>query len=439
MLRIDQVLKRRPSRARHGVRMRGPSVKSIALALACIVALWVAWKIVADTAAQNLADINPELALDWRATQRQALAQLAQQKVKDSDFADARDLALQSLLANPLDAQALSLLGIVAEREGDAAKAETLMRLAAVRTRRDATTQAWLFNLDVRHHEYASALAHMDALLNAYEGLWSQFLPILAAFTADPQSFAALERHLETNPIWRSWLLTTFSESLTDGKRLTQLFTALKQTGSPPRRDELRAYVARLIKDGRVAEARGVWRDTLDAKQKAAPALLYNGDFAAPIDGFPFNWALETIPGADIRIVPAPGERAGQALRVQFSGARVQFDNVSQLLMLPPGNYVFSGRVKTDALNTSRGLWWHIFCVNPAKDTLAETRLVSGSVPWTEFSVALTVPASGCDAQWLKLELPARIAPERQIEGQVWYRDLRIVAKAASESNALKP
>ena len=46
---------------------------------------------------------------------------------------------------------------------------------------------------------------------------------------------------------------------------------------------------------------------------------------------------------------------------------------------------------------------------------------------WTEFKVDFQVPVTGCEAQSLQLELPARIDPELRIEGQVWYQNLQIM------------
>ena len=104
----------------------------------------------------------------------------------------------------------------------------------------------------------------------------------------------------------------------------------------------------------------------------------------------------------------------------------MRFANVKQLMLLPAGDYSFSGRVKTAELRTVRGLWWRIFCANGPANTLANTELVFGTMPWTDFTVKFQVPATDCGAQWLQLELPARIEPELRIEGQVWYQDLRI-------------
>jgi hypothetical protein len=57
-------------------------------------------------------------------------------------------------------------------------------------------------------------------------------------------------------------------------------------------------------------------------------------------------------------------------------------------------------------------------------------------MPWTDFTVKFQVPATDCGAQWVQLELPARIEPEQRIEGQVWYQDLRIAPIPAASAAA---
>ena len=137
----------------------------------------------------------------------------------------------------------------------------------------------------------------------------------------------------------------------------------------------------------------------------------FNRDFDIPVDGLPFNWSLEATPGRISDCASIDGGKK-RALLVEFSGARVDFANVKQLMLLPAGDYTFRGRVKTEELRTSRGLWWHIFCANNSAKTLANTELVSGATEWTDFTVKFQVPATDCRAQWLQLELPARIDPE---------------------------
>jgi hypothetical protein len=110
---------------------------------------------------------------------------------------------------------------------------------------------------------------------------------------------------------------------------------------------------------------------------------------------------------------------------VQFSGTRVNFANVEQLMLLPAGRYRLSGRVKAE-LRSPRGLWWHISCASGSKTELGHTGLVVGNLPWSDFAVEFDVPADGCPAQILQLQLPARIPSEKQIDGQVWYQSLKI-------------
>jgi hypothetical protein len=192
-------------------------------------------------------------------------------------------------------------------------------------------------------------------------------------------------------------------------------------------KDELRPYLNRLIKDENFELAYQTWRATLPPQQAADVAHPFNRDFAFPVDNLPFNWNfLEGGTGADIQVLPSVDGGKKRALFVEFSGARVRFANVKQLILLPAGDYAFSGKVKAGELRTSRGLWWRVFCANASANMLANTELVSGTMPWTEFMVKFQVPAADCGAQWLQLELPARVESESRIEGQVWYQDLQV-------------
>ena len=65
----------------------------------------------------------------------------------------------------------------------------------------------------------------------------------------------------------------------------------------------------------------------------------FNRDFDIAVDGLPFNWNLEATPGAHVQIVTSDDSGKKRALLVEFSGARVDFANVKQLMMLPAGDY----------------------------------------------------------------------------------------------------
>lgn len=402
--------------------------RAAALACALVATIWVGWRILTTTASQNIAVTSPDAALLWASDQPSVLDQFAARELADpeGDLDAARGWAQRALIISPLDARAISLLGQIADKRGDRDLANTLMQLSASRGWRDSTVQAWLFDHYVRRGDYASALPHADAVLRINIDLQSQLFPVLASLTVNPRAFEALTQFLITSPPWRTWFLTQLSALLANRARLVELYSALKQSSSPPAAEELRTFLNRLIKDGDFQLAHRFWRETLPVSAQADETYPFNRDFEGAIDGLPFNWVFTTVPGADVQIAPSPDGNDKRVLRVQFSGARVAFANARQLMLLPAGSYTLAGRVRADSLEGPRGLWWNILCAEKPHQSLVHTDLVKGTLPWTNFTVTFTVPPEGCRAQFLQLELPARIPSEQQLGGQAWYQYLRI-------------
>ena len=414
---------------RAGSVVRFSPLRIVLVGLVIIGLMGVGWRIIADTAAYNTASSDPETALGWMDSEAAALGELAYREVTKAqgDMNMARHLAERALRSNPLDARALSVLGLIAEREGDEARAEELMRLSGARTWRDTTTQGWLLKRDIQRGDFDQALSHVDALLRTNPAVLEQSVPLLVAFTLDQRTLNALSRLLAANPPWRAGALAQLSAHVSDGARLVQLYAALKVGQHPPAATELKPYLDRLIRDGRLADAYQSWRESLPPQQRNKEALLYNGDFAAPIDGLPFNWLLTPAQGMNIQIVGSPGKESGRAVQLLFSGARVGPMTVAQLMLLPPGEYRFTGNVRAQELRTERGLEWQISCGDAASNILARSDRVAATSPWARFAVAFTVPQRDCGSQWLRLEIPSRTASERQIEGQIWYDSLQVV------------
>lgn len=423
----------RPAREHGGPRLRRQEIglaQVAGVALLAIAIAWLGWRIVADTVAQTLAIAAPQRAIAWSTDEAAALDQLARDELArpSADLDAVKRWAERSLRANPLDDRALFFLGFVAARNNDNARADALAKLAGARSWRTFPTQLWLFERAFRRGDFAEALPHADAMLrtNYLDAEFTRAIfPTLAAFTREPAAFAALREFLATGPPWRSWYLRNLAGGLIDRSRVDALYRALSASEYPPTAEELAPYVQRLVQDRDYATARQAWRDSLPAAQRSEDALLYNGDFNVPLGGLPFNWTVVAVPGADVSIV-ADDDGKGHALRVQFSGARVPGWNVSELLLLPPGRYRLSGRVKAQDLRATRGLWWRLACADEPQDSLAQTQLVAADLPWTGFAADFTVSAQGCAAQWLRLEIPARVASETKLEGQLWYRNLRI-------------
>ncbi|MEJ2378572.1 MAG: hypothetical protein P8Y71_25385 [Pseudolabrys sp.] len=170
---------------------------------------WLAWDVVAGTAALNLAHRNPERALRFNATESAALDRRARQEVLDpgGNLAAAKAWARQALRSRPIDDQALFLLGYIAQKGGNDNNAATLMRIAGARTWRNSGAQLWLFKRDVRRGEYTSALTHADAMLRVVPDFEKKLFPAIAAFTLTAPSNQAWAGFLASGPGWRERFL----------------------------------------------------------------------------------------------------------------------------------------------------------------------------------------------------------------------------------------
>jgi hypothetical protein len=83
--------------------------------------------------------------------------------------------------------------------------------------------------------------------------------------------------------------------------------------------------------------------------------------------------------------------------------------------------------VRTDALRNERGLQWTIACAEGRGQRIAATDRYADSSPWREFVLDFSLPDQGCAAQWLQLELAARVPGEQQVSGRIEFAGLRIV------------
>jgi tetratricopeptide (TPR) repeat protein len=398
--------------------------------LAFFVLALIAVFIVADTAGHNLAISDPEGGLLVAPWEPVALDELAERQLTNSsgELSSVEDLARRALRSDPLDSRAFSLLGLVAERKGDLARAEALMSLAAARSWRNPAPHVWLFAQAIRRGKFEEALAQADGLLRVYPNYVETIFPVLTLFGIDPEALAALEGALATNPPWRRSFLASAVVNGVNDRLMTQLYQSLIYSRQPPTTDEMKPYLDRLILVGRFEAAYQDWRATSPSAETPV-RYPYNGNFEDPLDGLPFNWVFDSISGAEIQITEAPDRGNSRALRIQFSGARAKLGRVGQLLMLAPGSYDLELAVKSSSLRTERGPVWQISCAE-SRVLLAETKPVTGTTPWTDLKIRFSVPSSGCNAQWLQLIVPARTASESEIEGEVWFQSFRVTPEA---------
>ncbi|MGE0699078.1 MAG: hypothetical protein AB7O57_08285 [Hyphomicrobiaceae bacterium] len=340
----------------------------------------------------------------------------------------ARDLIERAIAAEPLDYQSLTLRGRIEELlAGSSTVPEIAYRFyeaAALISPRASDAIYRLMLRDFAKAKYVEAAKHADILLRTLTSAGPAVHPVLARMAEIPEATDVVVGLLAAGPPWRSGFFSGLNAHITDARTPLTLLLRLRQAEHKVATGDLKPYLNFLVGKGFNELAYYTWLQFLPPERLASTGLLYNGGFDATPSGFPFDWTISAGAGTTAGILPIPGEAGQQGLRVDFTSGRVQFGGVAQILLLSPGNYRLTGRYR-GALDGKRGLRWRVIC--RSGKSLGETEMQTGLVPsWRELDLDFAVPASGCDAQEVRLLLDARSSSEQLVRGSIWYDDLAI-------------
>ncbi|MDD3651624.1 hypothetical protein [Immundisolibacter sp.] len=394
--------------------------------LAPLLAL-AAWRILTLGLADHYADDQPERALRWRPDHPQALIRAAEQALDNpADLDRASALARRAASANPLDGRPYRILGAVAEQRGDTDRATQLYTLAARHSPRDLPSLAWLMRHHLLEGRIDEGLTYLDAQLRVRPDLAGTLFPTLIAALDAAGGQLPLARTLASKPPWRAGFLPRLARDARSIDAVSAVFEQLAATPGGLTDTERSAYVERLVRDHRWQQARRVWAAGLPAERRPNGELVFDGGFEQPAGGYGFGWRLDRIAGASVELLAGPGVSGSRALYVEFQNSRVSFAHVRQLLTLTPGHYRLAARYRLDSLRNERGLTWTLQCAETPSARLGASQRLAGSSPWSTLELDFDVPAENCGAQWLRLELAARIPAETQIGGRAWFDDIAI-------------
>jgi tetratricopeptide (TPR) repeat protein len=395
-------------------------------ALVALAGVGLAWRIVslnmADHHAQELKD--PSAALAWDADHPGANLAVGLRDVEKQP--EAAYAALQAAIAaNPSDGRAYAALGGLLERRGDAAGArlamETASRLAPQRSDVQLQVATWW----MRQGDLERSLGHWDTVLRHSPGLHARLFPGLLELAGDPARQAAFMSLLKEPVTWWPAFFTYAARSAPDVNTVRVLFNLQQGTPNAATPDMLRAYLARLQKDGLWLEAWFVWLNSLPKGQIDKVGYLFNGSFETPLSNLGFDWIHQKHPAVVLDTAGTYESTGDRALRVSFRGLRVQFRHLHQYLMLPPGEFYLHGRARPDNLQAEQGMQWALYCVG-TKEPVALSDRFRGSSPWTRFRTGFSVPAEGCPVQMLRLELAGTVRLDFDANGTIWFDDLGI-------------
>jgi hypothetical protein len=334
--------------------------------------------------------------------------------------------AERALAGDPLNARALSLLGLVADAQGDGERAERYMELAARASVQESVAAYWLMQRKYEQRDYDAAIYFADALLRTHTQALPHVLPVLARIAENPAANAKLKQLLASNPPWRARIFAALPRAVWDARTPLELLLSVRDTDTPATQTDLREYLNVLMEHKLYELAYYAWLQFLPSEQLTSTAMLFNGSFEYTPSGLPFDWSMPSGTGVTIDIAERPDQSGHKALLIQLGPGRVEFPGIRQTVLLAPGTYRFKGQYKGE-IKGRRGLVWRVSCVGAPAVSIGQSQMMMGSVPaWQQVEFLFTVPQTDCRAQHLRLELDARMASEQLVSGSIWYDELAI-------------
>jgi hypothetical protein len=404
----------------------------------------VAWEVTSKTLAAYLTNGASEQALFIRVHQSKSTAvlNLADEKLIELDSSPNADpvviqqiraLAESALFDDPLNSRALRILGQLADKSHDEARAWQFLQAAARYSLNESFAVAWLVDKSFEKKDYETALYYADIFLRTRQHFIDYVMPVLVKIAEDKDASSGLKKLLSDNPPWRPLFIGALPRFVSDARTPLDLLVAMKDSPNPPNANDLAGYLNFLIGRKFYALAYYAWLQFLPAEQLNSLGLLFNGNFESVPSGLPFDWVITPGAGVTIDIASAP-DHEGRALVLTFEQGRVDFQGVTQLVMLAPGKYRLDGKY-TGEITGQRGLKWRVVCADGAAEPIGESGMVSGRTStWKDIEFAFAVPAANCPAQYLRLDLDARMSSERFASGTIWFDDLRITRFADTAS-----
>lgn len=328
-----------------------------------------------------------------------------------------RSLATRAIAIDPLNAHAFRLLAEVSENTD---QIRTLMQEAVKRSRRESMAVFWLMNDSFERKDFAGVVEKADILLRTRPQLASYALSYLGNIAAEEEGRALLVSSLVQNPPWRGAFFKSLPRNTQLANTPLELMLALKDTETPPTDVELTPYLNVLLSKNFPGLAYNAWLQFRSPEDLASLKYLNNPSFSEEPSGVPFDWQVARGVNAGLEFVRLSANDAERAARFRFGTGRVKFPQMSQILLLAPGHYRFTGAFQ-GAIVAKRGLRWQFRCLGGKKAALAETDMIFGQPgALQDFAIEFDVPANDdCQAQQVRLFHDARSASEELITGEI--------------------
>jgi hypothetical protein len=350
-----------------------------------------------------------------------------------SDPEEATRLLVRAYRANRADPRPLFPLAGQLRSQGDLERSDRLIELAAQLAPADLHTQILVADHWWARGQFDKVLKHWSTALELKPQLQAILFPKMLEMVEFPQFRQLFIPFAKVPPLWWMPFFHHVSTNALNPQTVRYCY-GLRRTSrdhplTPVERD---AYVARLQRDGLIADAYLVWLGGLEKHEREQLGLLFDGGFELPLKHRGFGWQLSETKNFTAKQTSIQGV-SGMAMWLWFTGFDGYFDHLYQPLFLDPGVYRLTGRMHPDGLDSKGGLRWQVRCILPQEKVLAESQRFLGTGAWSEFNLKFEV-MPGCTFQQLTLVSGGDRAFERKLNGSLWFDDLKIARQ--SEPNA---
>lgn len=351
----------------------------------------------------------------------------------DADPGQAEKMLVGAIRERPSDGRMLATLGLLFEQRQALEKATRAMQYADTLAPDRVVVQLEVAAYWARRGDLERYLRHLIHILNLRYDYGDRLHPVLLKLVDNPSAATEVRRVLSTSLAndgvswWRRFFVYAVAPHAQHLDTVRMLYQIRSQAGLP--REDNRERVVfqnRLEKEGEWTEAYFTWLNALDKEHLAQLGNLFNGGFELPLSNEGFGWRAWNRKGVEADTAVTSGVSGHKALRVSYNKYTNSRDGVGQTLMLSPGRYELTGRVRTDGLRTESGVRWEVQCGLGGWQRLGETVGFNGTRSWHGFSASFEVPEEGCRVQRMHLRVVDRSAEVAGISGVLWFDDLVI-------------
>jgi len=322
--------------------------------------------------------------------------------IATKQFAMAETVAKETVEAAPLNARALSSLGFALRGQGEDAKAVPILRRAASLGWQNTAIMIWALEDAARNDDAVRIVDVADALARRQK-VGNLTRAVFLGSLEEPRMQRRFVERLSERPSWRAGFFADVRDHLVpkqfDG--MDAVLRALGKTKAPPTPIESLTYVDRMVQLGAVDRAKRYWAASAGITSAELMRQPFDGRFARVASRGPdapasvFEWRINPDLSDFVSFV---ADKGGSALRIE-PGIDDGVVVASQVLSLVPGNHVLQAKLDGN-VGASAPAGWTITCLNASRPLL---RTIVGDRRDELSQVAVTIPATNCPAQTLRL------------------------------------